>query len=75
MDWLQKLKVGDGVIRLLAGVIPMTLTVTKVTDEKVICGPWEFNRNNGAEIDLELGWDGVNSTGSYLTQSLNKEGP
>ncbi len=27
---------------------------------------WEFNRNTGMEIDEDLKWDGVNTTGSYL---------
>jgi hypothetical protein len=69
---LADLKVGDTVTRLLCGKIPMTLKVTAITEDKIICGPWEFSRDLGVEIDEDLGWTGkpdaegnVNS-GSYL---------
>lgn len=32
---------------------------------------WTFNASTGGEIDRELGWDGVEKSGSYLT--LEKE--
>jgi hypothetical protein len=52
------MKVGDKVTRLLAGTIPMELTITRLTDDRVICGEdgWQFDRKTGAEIDDELGW-------------------
>lgn len=44
----------------------MRLNVTEVTDSTIVCGPWTFNRDTGMEVDPELGWDGVNTTGSVL---------
>lgn len=29
---------------------------------------WEFSAVTGMEIDLELGWDGIKVTGSYLAE-------
>jgi len=58
------MKVGDKVIRILAG-LPMDLIVTAIDDEFIHCGPWKFDKVSGAEIDEELGW-GANGTGSYL---------
>ena len=43
----------------------MPLKVTDITETRIICGPWEFSRETGGEIDEELGWDGIN-TGSLL---------
>ena len=64
---LKDLRPGDEVIReISASKIPMPLTVTEVTAERIICGPWEFHRETGGEIDEELGWDGVTGTGSIL---------
>jgi len=62
---LDKIQVGDTVTRLLAGEIPMPLKVTGVTEDRIYCGPWEFSRKNGAEIDEEMGWDEQN-TGSFI---------
>lgn len=62
---LARLKVGDRVTRLLAGEVPMSLTVTKI-DGLVHCGPWTFHRETGCEVDEVLGWDGVERTGSFL---------
>lgn len=63
-------KVGDEVIRNLGGTVKMPLKVTAVTEDRIICGPWEFDKTTGAEIDEELGWprfeDGVLKTGSIL---------
>lgn len=61
-------KVGDIVTRMLAGSIPMQLKVTAISKEFIYCGPWVFNRANGGEVDLELEWDGVKTTGSYLVK-------
>jgi hypothetical protein len=58
--------VGDMVLRWLSGVPqPMQLVVTAVTEERIICGPWEFDRETGAEIDDFLQW-GPKRTGSRI---------
>jgi hypothetical protein len=62
--WLAGLKVGDPVHRFL-GPIPMPLQVSRVTETRIHCGPWEFDRATGAEIDEDLGW-GPALTGSYI---------
>ena len=48
-------KVGDTVVRMLAGIVRMELKVTEVTDEKIICGWWEFDKATGVEIDEDIG--------------------
>lgn len=48
--------VGDTVTRLLAGVIPMRLRVTRVSDGVIQCGAWTFDQETGAEIDEDLNW-------------------
>jgi len=70
------IKKGDTANRLLAGVVPMKLIVGKVDDTLIYCESpdgevpleegWKFRRENGAEVDEDLGWDGVTKTGSYL---------
>ena len=59
-------KAGDTVTRLLAGVAPMTLVVSRVDAEFIYCGNWIFRRDTGGEVDFDLGWDGVRVTGSVL---------
>lgn len=66
MTQLTDVKVGDTVTRMLAGVIPMELTVTNATGTRITCGPWEFDRRTGAEVDEDLGWDSAHS-GSYIS--------
>ena len=66
MKTLQTLEVGDPVIRLLAGTVKMTLKVTAVAEDRIVCGAWEFSRQTGGEIDDALDWDGVNRTGSII---------
>ena len=61
---LEDIKPGNGVIRMMAGM-PMRLIVSEVTDNLIKCGPWEFSRRTGAEVDEDLGW-GEHRTGSYL---------
>ena len=61
----RNLKVGDTVTRMLAGTVPMELKITEITDELIACGPWTFDKNTGAEVDLELGWGNI-ITGSFL---------
>jgi len=66
---LFQLKVGDDVVRYLAGELRMSLTVTEVTHDRIICGDWEFDRMTGAEIDEVLGWGPPpKSTGSYIVK-------
>jgi hypothetical protein len=42
------IKPGDTVIRILGGVLPMPLEVTKVDDMLIHCGSWTFDRETGA---------------------------
>lgn len=66
---LQRVKVGDVVVRYLAGSIRRNLEVTDLTQEKIICGDWEFDRKTGAEIDDVLGWGPPpKRTGSYIVK-------
>jgi len=74
---LADLKEGDTVIRILAGH-PMEVVVGVVTPEHVYCGSpngfvpatveagWKFRKDNGLEVDEDLGWDGLTRTGSYI---------
>lgn len=59
------IKVGDKVTRMLAGIIPMDLIVSEVTEKTIICGSWTFNKKTGAEIDEDCGWNDQ-GTGSIL---------
>lgn len=69
---MLNVKEKEVVTRILAG-IPMRLKVTQVTDEKIICGPWEFDKITGAEIDEHLGWGPPPlMTGSYLVIDADK---
>ena len=70
-DFLASLKVGDTVIRMLAGVVPINLLESAIDDKLITCGAWTFNRATGGEVDEDLGWDGVNLTGSILTPFHN----
>lgn len=66
----ENLKVGDVVTRMLAGTIPVRLSVSAITDRIITCSTWEFDRATGAEIDEELGWGPPPlMTGSYLDPS------
>ncbi len=53
---LNDLQVGDTVTRLIAGVIPMPLKVTAVSETIIECSDWTFDRATGAEVDDFLGW-------------------
>ena len=45
----------------------MWLTVTEVTDDRIFCNRWEFDRETGAEIDHELRWGPeYGQSGSFL---------
>jgi hypothetical protein len=62
----KDLNVGDTVNRIM-GDISMQLRVTALTDTRIICGPWKFDRATGAEIDEDLGWGPPPlHTGSYI---------
>jgi len=52
----MNIKVGDKVVRMLAGTIPMPLVVTDVTDKLIICGDYTFDKLTGAEIDDYFGF-------------------
>lgn len=65
MKNFNDIKVDDIITRMLAGVIPMDLKVSEVTEDLIICGPWKFSKKNGAEIDEDLGWDETH-TGSFI---------
>jgi hypothetical protein len=56
-----KLEVGQQVTRMLGGMIPMQLKVTDITDDKIICGAWQFCINSGVEIDEDM-----DSPASYI---------
>ena len=45
------MKVGDTVTRMLGGIVPMRLIVSEVTEDKIICGAWVFDKVTGIEID------------------------
>lgn len=66
-DAFKNAQVGDSVTRVLCGELKMPLKVTKVTESRIFCGMWEFDRVTGAEIDEELGWNEV-ATGSYIVK-------
>jgi hypothetical protein len=71
----ENLRVGDVVVRMLAGTIPMKLQVSDITDQLIICGDWQFDKATGAEIDEELGWGPPPlMTGSYLDPSQTEHG-
>lgn len=58
--------VGDTVFRYFADTTEaMPLKVTSVTDERILCGEWQFDKRTGAEIDEFLTW-GPALTGSYI---------
>jgi len=71
------------VTRMLAGELPMDMTICAVTETEIGAWPMEngnirpilyrFNRKTGGEVDLELGWDGVTITGSFLVPFPGKD--
>lgn len=68
------IKVGDTVIRLLAGTVRMPVTVFEVTDNIIKARVpeigddyWQFDIATGCEIDPDLGWGPPPQwTGSFL---------
>lgn len=66
---LKDVKVGDTLVRMLGGTVPMTLAVTNVGDDYVHCGPYMFERATGAEYDPDLGWGSeFGATGSFIAE-------
>ncbi len=65
---LDALQVGDIVDRIMCGTPLMRLKVTAITEDRVICGPWEFDKTTGGEIDEEIGWTAT-STGSFIVKA------
>jgi hypothetical protein len=61
------LKVGDEVIRWLAGTIPMKMKVTALTNDVITCEWWTFDRKTGVEID-----DDIPGVVSFLGKSCKK---
>lgn len=66
-EFLQNLRVGDKVIRLLAGTLPMHLIITKILPNKIVCGDYEFCRDCGVEQDEYLEWN-CSHSGSYIKE-------
>ncbi len=74
MAGFENVKVGDTVVRMLAGTLPMKLPLSKVTEEVITCLDWEFDRATGAEIDDLLGWGPPPlMTGSFLDPSQTEQ--
>ena len=66
MKPLRDVVVGDTVFRWLTGLdSTVELRVTAVTMDRIVCGPWQFDRQTGEEIDEDLGW-GPTLPGSYI---------
>lgn len=78
-----KVKVGDVVIRALAGVLVVECEVTALDDTLIHCSKtrkpgqpwadispdeWTFSRQTGCEVDVELGW-GQQPDGQWITGS------
>ena len=75
MMGFENLQVGDVVVRMLAGTLPMKLQVSDITDQLIICSAWQFDKVTGAEIDEELGWGPPPlMTGSYIDPSQTEHG-
>lgn len=68
MKKLKDVKVGDTVYRWFGfNQFPcMSLVVTEIKDNLIVCGDWSFENKNGMEIDDYLGWD-ESGSGSYIT--------
>jgi len=61
------LKIGDTVVRILAGSCVMALQVTDLTEDIIHCGDWTFCRKTLMEVDEVLEWGPQwGFSGSYL---------
>jgi hypothetical protein len=61
-------KVGDTITRNLCGA-RMELLITEVAETSIFCGPWEFCKKTGLEIDDCLEWGPeYGRSGSYIEE-------
>lgn len=61
------MKIGDTVVRVLAGSCVMALQITDLTDDLIHCGDWTFCRKTLLEVDDVLEWGpSYGRSGSYL---------
>jgi hypothetical protein len=79
-EWLQKLKPGDKVIRLIGNKVPVEMIVRKVEGGLIYCEAsdapgwadeelWTFEQLTGIEYDPDLHWGSKwGATGSYLIE-------
>ena len=74
MNILAHVKIGDIMDRTMSlGGPVMSLKVTEITNDRIICGDWEFDPRTGAEIDDDLGWGAPpKMTGSFLSGVLEE---
>lgn len=79
MASFEHVKVGDVVSRSLGGGKPHDIIVGEIKDGIIYAGnymvgttkgegAWGFRVSNGAEVDEDLGWDGITVTGSFLVK-------
>lgn len=69
MSRLRELRPGDRVEVCVSpeGRAVMTLAVTDVTADSVVCGPWTYDLDTSMEVDEELGWGPAHGiTGSWI---------
>jgi hypothetical protein len=64
----RSIAVGDIIVRQLVFLIPMQLKVMELTEDRIICGFWEFDRNTGLEIDED-----ISHTVSYISEIIKNE--
>lgn len=80
MASFEHVKVGDIVSRSIGGLKPHDIIVGEITDGIIYAGnhvvgttkkegAWGFRVANGAEVDEDLGWDGIKVTGSFLIEN------
>lgn len=71
------LKIGDEVLRMIAGVLPQVLVVAAVRDDvflateipgDLVGGVW-FHRDTGLEVDLA----GIGACESFITKKVGEE--
>lgn len=70
---LDQCKLGDTVNRYLSTIpTPMKLVITQITEDRIICGDWKFDKTTGAELDEMLGWS-AHYSGSYIIFELENQ--
>lgn len=53
----RHIKAGDIVTRMLAGILPMNLTISHLDEKFIYCGGkegWKFDRDTGFEVDEDI---------------------